>query len=57
MTPSLDDLRRLAAEQGLRPSDADLEALRAFLALLLPAIEEIERSLPPDTVPAGMFLP
>ena len=54
---SLDDLRRLAASRGVEPSDEDLEGIRAFLEVLLPALEEIERSLPQDAVPAGIPLP
>jgi hypothetical protein len=57
MTPELEDLRRLAALHGLRPGDDDLESVRAFLAVLLPAIEELERSLPADAPPAGIPLP
>ena len=56
-TPSLGELRRLAEAQGVAPTDEDLEAVRAFLAGLLPAFEELERLVPPATVPAGLFLP
>ena len=56
-TPSLAELRALAAAQGVAPTDEDLEAVRSFLDVLLPACEEVERLLPPETVPAGLFLP
>lgn len=55
--PSLAHLRTLAEAQGVEPTDEDLEAVRAFLAVLLPAFEELERLIPPGTVPAGLFLP
>jgi hypothetical protein len=56
-TPSLGELRRLAEAQGVAPSDEDLEAVRAFLAVLLPAFEELEQLVPPGTPPAALFLP
>jgi hypothetical protein len=56
-TPSLAELRKLVERQGVTPTDADLEAVRAFLDVLLPAWEELERLIPPDTVPAGLFVP
>ena len=46
-TPSPAELRRIAETQGLTPTDEDLEAVRAFLAILLPAFEELERLVPP----------
>ena len=45
--PSSAELRRLAESQGVRPTDEDLEAVRAFLGVLLPAFEELERLAPP----------
>jgi hypothetical protein len=45
--PSRAELRRIAEEQGVTPTDEDLEAVRAFLAVLLPAFEELERLAPP----------
>ena len=54
---SLDFLRQLAARQGVFPTDEDLERVQAFLAVVLPAFEELERLVPPETVPAGLFLP
>lgn len=56
-TPSLGELRRLAEAQGVAPTDADLEAVRAFLAVLLPAFRELEALVPPETAPAAFFLP
>jgi hypothetical protein len=55
--PSIEELRAQAALQGVAPADADLERVQAFLAVLLPAFEELEALVPPDTVPAGLFLP
>lgn len=52
--PTADELRALAALQGVAPTAEDLEAVRGFLAVLLPAFEELERLLPADTVPAGL---
>jgi hypothetical protein len=54
---SVDELRRIAARQGVEPTDDDLEAVRGFLDALLPALAELEERLPPGTPPAGMFLP
>lgn len=56
-TPSLAELRSLAEAQGVAPTDEDLEAVRGFLEVLLPAFEELERVVPSGTVPAGLFLP
>jgi hypothetical protein len=42
-------LREQAALQGVSPTDEDLEAVLGFLARILPALEEIEESLPPET--------
>ena len=50
--PSLELLRELAARQGVAPDDADLEAVLGFLNVILPALAEIERTLPPETTPA-----
>ena len=49
---SLDLLRQLAARQGVFPTDEDLEAVLPFLEAILPALEELERTIPPGTVPA-----
>jgi hypothetical protein len=50
-TPSPAELREIAERQGVSPTDEDLAAVRAFLAILLPAFAELERLVPP--APAG----
>jgi hypothetical protein len=45
-------LRAVAERQGVSPEDADLEAVRPFLQAILPALAELERRLPPETLPA-----
>jgi hypothetical protein len=45
--PSPAELRRIAEQQGVTPTEEDLEAVRAFLAVLVPAFEELERLVPP----------
>ena len=50
--PSVEELRAQAAVMGVTPSDADLEAVLGFLTRILPALEEIERELPPEIAPA-----
>jgi hypothetical protein len=55
--PSLAELRTLVEGQGVTPTDEDLEAVRVFLEVLLPACEELEGLIPPGTAPAGLFLP
>jgi hypothetical protein len=52
-TPSLAQLRMLSEAQGVTPSDEDLEAVRAFLEVVLPAFDEMERMIPPGAAPAG----
>jgi hypothetical protein len=54
--PSLDDLRRQAAALRIDAADEDLEGVRAFLDVILPALEEIERTLPADAPPTGVPL-
>ena len=54
---SLDELRVAARRRGVEPDDDDLERVRAFLAVLGPAFDELERLVPAETVPAGLFLP
>ena len=49
---SLDFLRQLAARQGVFPTDEDLEAVLPFLEAIVPALEELERTIPSDTPPA-----
>jgi hypothetical protein len=48
----LELLRALAERQGVAPENADLEAVRPFLEAILPALAELERRLPPETLPA-----
>ena len=45
----IERLREEAAAQGVSPTDEDLEAVLDFVARILPALEEIERRLPPET--------
>ena len=45
LTPA--ELRRIAETQRVSPTDEDLEAVLAFLAVLGPAFEELERLAPP----------
>ncbi len=35
--------------QGVSPMDEDLEGVLGFLTRILPALEEIEERLPPET--------
>ncbi len=39
------------------PSDDDLESVEAFLESVLERLSEVERLLPPETPPAGQYLP
>jgi len=48
---SLDFLRKLAARQGVFPTDEDLEAVLPFLEAIIPALEELEHTIPPETAP------
>lgn len=50
---STDELRSLAALQGVEPQDADLEGVRDFLAVFLPAVRELSRLLPPAAATAA----
>ncbi len=52
--PSLAELRRAAAWQGVFPTDEDLQAVLDFLEAVLPALADIERLLPADLAPAGI---
>ena len=49
----IEHLRALAERQGVSPDDADLEAVRAFLETLLPALERLEERIPPEFLPAS----
>ena len=46
---AVERLRKVAEAQGVSPSDDDLEAVRDFVERVLPALEELERRLPPET--------
>ena len=46
-------LRRLCERQGISPEDADLELVRGFLDVILPALEDLERRIPDGVVPAS----
>ena len=46
-----DFLRELAERQGVSPLDEDLDAVRAFLDAILPALARIEETLPPGESP------
>jgi broad specificity phosphatase PhoE len=48
---SVERLREQAAQQGISPTDDDLEGVLDFVTRVLPALEEIERRLPPETAP------
>ena len=55
--PSIDELRREAERLGVSPTDADLEQVRGFLAVVLPAFAELEDLVSPTDGPAGVFRP
>jgi len=44
-------LRELAARQGVRVSDEDLEAVRGFLDAILPELARLDADLEPDDGP------
>lgn len=54
--PSSEQLRAQAALFGVTPSDEDIENVRGFLEVILPALAEIERRLPP-ALPGGHDVP
>jgi hypothetical protein len=47
---TVDELRAQARLQGIGPEDADLEGVRDFPAVFLPAVEELAE-LPPPSAP------
>jgi hypothetical protein len=55
--PALHELRAEAARLGVSPTDDDLERVRTFLEVILPAITELERLVPGEAPPAGLFRP
>jgi hypothetical protein len=44
-------LREIAEQQGVRPTDEDLEGVLGFLTRILPSLSEIEQRIPPETTP------
>jgi hypothetical protein len=53
---SVEELRRQANLQGVEPDEAELVGVREFLAVFLPAADELSRLLPADAsgpVPLG----
>ena len=46
---AIERLREEAAAQGVSATDEDLEAVLDFVARILPALEEIQRRVPPET--------
>lgn len=52
-TPGLDEIRAAAAREGLPPPAADIEVVRDFLAVFLPAVEGLAALLPPGGIGAG----
>jgi hypothetical protein len=55
--PSVEELHRQAAALGVSPTGEDLERVRAFLTVLFPQFDELERLVPRDAVPAAVFRP
>ena len=45
----LSALRETAAQQGVHPTDEDLEGVIGFLEVVLPKLADIEERLPPET--------
>jgi hypothetical protein len=44
-------LRETAAQQGVHPTEEDLQGVLDFLTRILPALEEIEERIPPEIDP------
>ena len=49
--PDVEQLRALAAAQGVFPQEDDLEGVLGFLTLVLPALRELEERIPAETTP------
>jgi hypothetical protein len=47
----VEQLRALAAAQGVYPDDEDLRGVLGFLDRILPQLREIEERLPGETTP------
>jgi len=45
---TIDELRAQVRLRGIDASDEDLEGVRDFLSMFLPAVEELAQLLPPD---------
>jgi hypothetical protein len=45
----LSALRELARQQGVEPTDEDLEGVLGFLSRILPELEELEGLIPRET--------
>jgi hypothetical protein len=43
---TVEELRAQARLQGIEPDEADLEGVREFLAVFLPAVEQLAEVLP-----------
>ena len=52
-TPTVDEIRAAAAREGLHPAVAELEGVRDFLAVFLPAVEGLAALLPAGGAGAG----
>jgi hypothetical protein len=48
---AVESLREQAALQGVSAADEDLERVLDFVERILPALDELERRLPPETAP------
>ena len=49
----IEEIRAAAAREGLAPADVDLETVRDFLAVFLPAVEALAELLPAGGEGAG----
>ena len=49
--PEVEQLRALAAAQGVFPTDEDLQGVLGFLTRVLPALRDLEERVPEETTP------
>jgi hypothetical protein len=49
LIPSVEHLRETGAAEGVHLEDEDLEGVLGFLTRILPALQDIEERLPPET--------
>ncbi len=49
--PDVEQLRALAAAQGVFPEGEDLEGVLGFLTRILPALRDLEARLPEEMTP------